>query len=80
MNATVNAFMENMKCTLSKDKCNMLHVGKIQGKCFTQKFHNEIMHQVDSTKYLGDIIHKNGNLASNMSNRLAKGLASLSII
>ena len=80
MNATVNAFMENKKLTLSKDKCNVQHVGKLQGKCFTHKVHNEIMHQVDSTKYLGDIIHKNGKLASNMSNRLAKGVASLSII
>ena len=67
MNATVNAFMENKKFTLSKDKCNVLHVGKVQGKCFTQKVHNEIMNQVDGTKYLGDIIYKNGKVASNMS-------------
>ena len=80
MNATVNAFMENKKLRLSKDKCSVLHVGKVQGKCFTQKVHKEIMHQVDSTKYLGDIIHKNGKLAANISNRVAKGVASLSII
>lgn len=78
MNATINAFMENKK--LSQEKCCVIHVGKSQGACHELKIHGETMHQADSTKYLGDIIHKSGKVNENISNRYVKAVASLSII
>ena len=80
MNATLNAFMENKKLKLSQEKCSALHVGKSQGSCHELKVHGETMHQVESTKYLGDVIHQNGKLAANIAERYVKAVASLSVI
>ena len=38
------------------------------------------MHQVDSTKYLGDIIHKSGKVTTNIAERHMKAVASFSVI
>ena len=38
------------------------------------------MHQGDSAKYLGDIIHKSGKLSAILADRHAKAVASLSVI
>ena len=80
MNATINAFMENKKLKLSQEKCCVMHVGKTQGNCHELKVHGEKMHKADSTKYLGDIIHKSGKVNENIANRHVKAVASLSII
>ena len=80
MNATINAFMENKKLKLSQEKCCVIHVGKSQGACHELKIHGETMHQADSTKYLGDMIHKSGKVNENISNRYVKAVASPAII
>ena len=67
MNASVNAFINNKKLKLSKEKCSVLHVGRVKEKCNILKTHNDKMHQVDSTKYLGDIIHKSGKVTTNIA-------------
>ena len=65
---------------LSRDKCCIPHVVTIEGKCFNLKVHGEVMHQVGSTKYLGDIIHKSGKLSAILADRHAKAVDSLSVI
>ena len=80
MNATVNAFIENKKLQLSQPKCSVIHVGKSSGNCYELKVHGEKMQQVDSTKYLGDIIHKNSKVTTNMAERHVKAVASFSVI
>jgi hypothetical protein len=80
MNATVNAFINNKKLRLSKEKCCVLHVGKQKGKCNDLKTHGEKMHAVDSTKYLGDIIHRNTKVTTNIADRHIKAVASFAII
>ena len=72
--------MENKKLTLSQDKCSVLHVGKGHNKCNGQKVHGTKMHQVDSTKYLGDFIHKSAKGATNIAARRVKAAASFSVI
>ena len=79
MNATLNAFMENKKLKLSQEKCSALHVGKSQGSCHELHVHGETMHQVESTKYLGDVIHQNGKLAANKAKAISAELLELSL-
>ena len=38
------------------------------------------MHEVDSTKYIGDIIHKNTKVTTNIADRRVKAVASFGII
>ena len=80
MNATVNAFIENKKLQLSQQKCSVIHVGKSSGNCYDLRVHGEKMHKVDSTKYLGDIIHKNSKVTTNMADCHVKAVASFSVI
>ena len=80
MNASVNAFINNKKLKLSKEKCSVLHVGRVKEKCNILKTHNDKMHQVDSTKYLGDIIHKSGKVTTNIAERHMKAVASFAVI
>ena len=80
MNATMNAFIENKKLKLSQDKCSAIHVGKSKGSCYDLKVHGEKMHQVESTKYLGDVIHESGKVAANIAERYVKAVASYSVI
>jgi hypothetical protein len=54
-------------------------VGKGHSKCYDQKVHGRKMHQVDSTKYLGDIIHKSAKGATNIAARRVKAVASFSV-
>ena len=42
--------------------------------------HDDILDQVEMTKYLGDIIHKDCKLSAIMADWLAKAVACLSII
>ena len=80
MNSTVNAFIENKKLQLSQQKCSVIHVGKSSGNCYDLRVHGEKMHKVDSTKYLGDIIHKNSKVTANMADRHVMAVASFSVI
>ena len=74
--------MHLWKIKFSKEKYCVLHVGKVKGKHFTHEVYDDVIHQVDSTKYLGDIIHNihNGKLFAIMADRVAKAVASPSII
>ena len=60
MNATVNAFIETKKLKLKQSKCAAIHVGSRSKPCPNLKIHGEEMHREESTKYLGDIVHKIG--------------------
>ena len=79
MNATVNAFIENKILQLSQQKCSVIHEGKSSGNCYDLRVHGEKMHKVDSTNYLGDIIH-NSKVTTNMVDRHVKAVASFSVI
>ena len=55
-------------------------MGKSKGSCYNLKVHGEKMHQVESTKYLGDVIHESGKVAANIAERYVKAVASYSVI
>ena len=79
MNIIVNSFMENTKLILSKEKCPVIHVGKLRNKCHKLKVHGRSMKQTDCTKYLGDMIHKSTKVTANLAARLVKAVASFSL-
>ena len=55
-------------------------MGKPGNKCHKLKVHGRLMQQSDSTKYLGDIIHKSTKVTANIAARLVKAAASFSVI
>ena len=80
MNATVNAFINSKNLRLSKEKCSAIHVGKDRENCNVLKTHDKKMHQVDSTKYIGDIIHKSCKVTTNIAERHMKAVTSFAVI
>ena len=73
INATINAFMEMKKLTLSKKKCNRIHIGKVNEMCQELKVHETIMKNSESEKYLGDYIDKSGKIKATIDDRISKG-------
>ena len=80
INTTINAFMEMKKLTLSKKKCNRIHIGKGNEKCQELKIHETIMKNSEREKYLGDYIDKSGKIKATIDDRISKGWGILSEI
>ena len=79
-NATINAFMELNKLTLSAEKCSKIHIGKKCDQCPKLKVHKDDMKDSQKEKYLGDSINEKGTLKDTIENRIAKGWAYVSEI
>ena len=73
MNKIVNTFIEHKKLRLSHDKCVRIHIGKGHSSCPKLEVHNSTMKQADQEKYLGDTIHKSGNIDATIEKRKSKG-------
>ena len=77
INAVINAFIESKKLTLSKSKCNRIHISKRANKsvneCHVVKVHDTQMTNSDSEKYLGDILDKSGKIRATIEDRQKKG-------
>ena len=73
INAIINAFVELKKLTLSKAKCNRIHVGKKKDPCPELKVHNGKMKDSSQEKYLGDLVNTTGNIKSTAADRVATG-------
>ena len=58
----------------------VIHVGKGGHKWYKLKVHGSSMQLTDCTKYLGDKIHKSTKVTANLATRLAKAVASFSVI
>ena len=77
-NATINAFIESKKLTLSKSKCQRIHLDKNKKntrECQKLKIHDETMEDATKSKYLGDIIDHSGKVTANIEERRCKGFA-----
>ena len=76
-NSVINSFIGTQKFTLSEEeKCVMLHIGKKKKRyqqCPSLKLHKNIMKEVTSVKYLGDIISVSGMSQESIENRRNKG-------
>ena len=78
-NATMNAFIESKKLTLSKSKSHRIHISSKKQKkmkdCVDLKIHDEKMDDSDKEKYLGDFIDNTGTITSTIEDRKNKGYA-----
>ena len=77
-NSVINAFVEMKKLTLSKNKCQRIHIKNKQNKnmkCPTLKVHESEMGDSVKQKYLGDIIEKSGKIRATIEDRQKKGFA-----
>ena len=79
LNTYVNAQIELKKLRFhttdskGKSKCHVLHIGKENELCPTQKVHGTDMQHVSEDTYLGDIISSDGTNTKNINNRVCKG-------
>ena len=75
INAVINAFIESKKLTLSKKKCNRIHISKRTNHnvCPEVKVHDATMPNSDREKYLGDIVDKSGKIRATIEDRQKKG-------
>ena len=84
INAVINAFIETKKLTLSKSKCNRIHISKnpnrIENDCPDIKVHDAPMTNSDREKYLGDILDKTGKIRATIEDRQKKGYGLVSEI
>ena len=78
MNIMVNTFVESKKLRLSQQKCARIHVGNGHENCPELKVHEHIMKETESEKYLGDVIHKSGNIQETINRRKEKGVGIVS--
>ena len=83
MNAIINAFIEAKKLTLNKTKCHKIHIQKNSKRdeaCHKLKVHNDIMHDSQKEKYLGDIVDKSGKIRNTIEDRRNKGYGTVAEI
>ena len=69
INVEVNSFIEQKKLKLGHKKCVQLHIVNKLGDCENQYVHEEQINQAQEVKYLGDILHENGNPKSTIMKR-----------
>jgi hypothetical protein len=79
-NATINAFMELNKLTLSKTKCSKIHIGKKCNTCPELKVKDAPIRQSLQEKYFGDVISSEGTLDATIKQRKAKAYSYLAEI
>ena len=75
-NGIINGFIESKKLTLSKDKCNKIHISKKPKKnkeCADLKVHDEKMSDSQKEKYLGDIVDTTGKIRATIEDRQKRG-------
>ena len=80
LNATVNAFIDSKKLSLSSSKCAKIHMGNKQTleKSPDLKVNNMLMKSSDKETYLGDYISKKGNSKETIKDRNIRGDSILS--
>ena len=83
LNAVINSFVESQRLLLSKEKSVVIHVGK-KTKCDTPcpilQVHENVMHEADSVKYLGNIVTPTGGLSETIEDRRNKGWGKVATI
>ena len=65
---------------MGHDKCERIHCGKKVSAYPDLKVHDQLMHNSDKVKYLGDQVTSTANNAKTISRRKAKGYGIISDI
>ena len=75
-NAVINSFVETHRLKMHEDKSCVIHVGnvkKCEQTCPSLKVHSQNMHDVKSSKYLGNVLTSSGGVRETISDRRNKG-------
>ena len=80
LNSNINTFIELEKLKLSDKKCSNVHVGKSENNCHKLRVHEQQMKNSSQETYLGDIVHKSGQLKHTVNSRVAKGFGAVNTI
>ena len=86
INTSINTLIELKKLTFhtpvanKKGKCHLMHIGKENKGCPEIKVHGQTVDRVSQAVYLGDVISSNGSNASNVKDRVSKGIGQLNTI
>ena len=75
-NAIINSFVETQRLEMHMDKTKVIHVGNVKKcnqPCPKLKVHEENMHDVQSFKYLGNIVTTNGGNQATIEDRRNRG-------
>ena len=73
LNKAINTFIDMEKLTLSKKKCNNIHVGKQNKEWPALTIHGNEMKNSKQETYLGDIVHESGSIRPTIEKRKSKG-------
>ena len=82
-NSVINYFVETHRLEMHEDKSCVIHVGhvtKCQQTCPTLKLHDQDMHDVRSSKYLGNVLTSGGTVRETIEERRNKGWGKVSQI
>ena len=82
-NAVLNSFMETHRLKMHKNKSVVIHVSnakKCSQPCPKLKVHLDEMHEVNKTKYLGNILSLSGGIKETIEDRRSKGWGKVSQI
>jgi hypothetical protein len=74
--AIINSFIESERLTLSKDKSEVVHIGKTKKctqSCQKLNIHSDNMKESICTKYLGNFINSEGGHKATVEDRRNKG-------
>ena len=80
LNTAINTFINLEKLSLSKSKCNNIHVGSKHKNCPTLKVQDVKMENSKRETYLGDIIDESGTNKPNFEKRKSNGYGIVSNI
>ena len=80
LNKSINTFIDLEKLTLSKRKCQNVHIGNQKVACSALKIDGSKMKNSNQETYLGDIIDKSGSIRPNVEKRKNKGYGMISNI
>ena len=80
LNKSINTFIDLEKLTLSKRKCQNVHIGNQKIACSALKIDGSKMKNSLQETYLGDIIDKSGSIRPNIEKRKSKGYGMISQI
>ena len=80
LNKSINTFIDLEKLTLSKRKCQNVHIGNQKIACSALKIDGNKMENSNQEIYLGDIIDKSGSIKPNIEKRKNKGYGMISNI
>ena len=75
LNQVINTFIESNKLLASAAEFEKISKGENKVNCSKLKVHNDVMKESKQEKYLGDMIHKTGNIKQTIEDKKKRACA-----